>query len=163
MAESLRVPVGGLGRISLVEALQARPQRGMRWKLRTDDVDLNPASMDHKKNKGPLVTIARARATVSLENEEGLVVLNAERFQIFKAVHKAGSMSKAADMINKPFRSVWSIIKETEAHCGVNLVEKGPNGSRLTLEGYRLLQKYEELAKSCKRSANSKFRKLFFT
>lgn len=134
----------------------------MGLKLRSDDAELKPAAM-FRTDTGSLATIARARATVSLENEQGLVILNAERFQLLKAIHKSGSMSKAAEMVNRPFRSVWSIIKETEAHCGINLVEKGPNGSRLTREGCRLLQKYEELAKSCRRSANSKFKKLFFT
>lgn len=107
--------------------------------------------------------VAKVRAIVRLENDRGYTIMDPERFQILKAVDQSGSMSKAAARLSKQFRRVWTIIKETEAHFGFALVETGPNGSKLTAEGQRLLSNYEELMKSCKRSTNSKFRKLFFT
>lgn len=107
--------------------------------------------------------VVRTRVSLRLENEEGLVVLDSERFEILKAIQKAGSMSKAAENLGRQYRRVWSIVKEIEDHYGLDLVEKSSTGSSLTAEGRRLLLKYEELARSCKRSASSKFKKLFST
>ncbi len=106
--------------------------------------------------------ILKAKTTVRLENEHGQTVMDPERYKILKAIYTVGSMSKAAEKVCKQFRSVWGIVKETEAVYGRTLVETGPNGSRLTDEGYHLLRKYEELAKTCTRSANTKFRKIFY-
>jgi len=106
--------------------------------------------------------ILKARTTVRIENERGQTVMDQEIYQILKAIYLVGSMSKAAEIVRKQFRRVWGIVKETEAVYGRVLVQTGPNGSRLTEEGYRLLLKYEELAKTCKRSANAKFKKIFY-
>jgi molybdate transport repressor ModE-like protein len=106
--------------------------------------------------------ILKAKTSVWLENERGQTIMDPEIYQILKAIYLVGSMSKAAEKVRKQFRRVWGIVKETEAVYGRPLVETGPNGSRLTEEGYRLLVKYEELAKTCKRSANTKFRKIFY-
>lgn len=88
--------------------------------------------------------------------------MDPEIYQILKAIYRVGSMSKAAERVRKQFRRVWAVVKETEAVYGRALVDTGPNGSRLTEEGYELLLKYEELARTCKRTTNTKFRKVFY-
>jgi molybdate transport repressor ModE-like protein len=106
--------------------------------------------------------VFRTTVSVSLENEEGLVVLDSEKFEILKAIRKAGSITKAAEKLGRHYRRVWGIVKEIEDHYGLDIVAKSHTGSSLTPEGDRLLLKYEQLARACKRSAKSKFKKLFF-
>ncbi len=106
--------------------------------------------------------ILKARTTVRLENERGQTVIDQEIYQILKAIYLVGSMSKAAERVRKQFRRVWELVKEAENIYGKSLVETGPKGSHLTDEGYQLVRKYEELEKTCRRSANTKFRKIFY-
>jgi len=105
--------------------------------------------------------VLRVRANVALEDNDGRNLLDAERFRILKCVRETGSISKAAKRMRLPFRLVWGKLKTLEDNCGFKILMTSPNGSKLTQECEGLYLKYEELSRSCQRSAKSKFRKLF--
>lgn len=103
----------------------------------------------------------RLRYKVWLENEEGKPIIGEGRLQILRAVRRTGSILKAAQMMGLSYRNVWAKIKDAENHCGFRLVATCRQGSSLTSEGKQLLRRYEELQRTCKRSAQNKFGKLF--
>ncbi len=103
----------------------------------------------------------RLRCKIWLENNDGKPVIGEGRLKILQAVRRTGSISKAAKMLNQPFRNVWGKIKDAEQQCGFKLLETTRSGSKLTAEGERLMLKYADVARSCNRSANDKFRKVF--
>ena len=103
----------------------------------------------------------RLRYKVWLENEAGRPIVGQGRLRIFRTIRRAGSILKASRILGLPYRIVWAKVKDAERQCGFKIVETSRKGSRLTPEGERLLEKYAELERSCKRSAQAKFRKVF--
>ena len=103
----------------------------------------------------------RLRCKVWLENEAGMPIMGRGRLRIFHAIRQTGSILKAARLLGQPYRNVWGKIKDAERQCGFKIVETSRNGSRLTPEGARLINTYDELQRSCKRWTQAKFRKLF--
>lgn len=101
------------------------------------------------------------RYKVWLENDAGKPIIGEGRFQIFLAIRRTGSILKAAHALGLQYRNVWAKIKDAEHQCGFKIVETNRKGSQLTPEGEQLLHKYSELQRTCKRSAEAKFRKLF--
>ena len=103
----------------------------------------------------------RLRCKIWLENEDGKPIIGEGRLRILQAVRRTGSISKAAKALNQPFRNVWAKIKDAERQCGFRLLETTRSGSKLTAEGELLMLKFADLARSCARSANDKFRRVF--
>jgi molybdate transport system regulatory protein len=103
----------------------------------------------------------RVKTNVVLEDTDGRQLLDSERFRILKFVRETGSISKAARKMRLPFRGVWGKLKALEDDCGFKVLTSSRNGSQLTEACEGLYLRYEELSKSCERSAKSKFRKLF--
>lgn len=103
----------------------------------------------------------KLRYKVWLENEAGKPVIGEGRFRILTAIRLTGSMSKAARRLKLPFRNVWAKVKDAERQCGFKIVETTRTGSILTTEGEKLLSRFAELQRSCRRSADAKFKKVF--
>jgi len=103
----------------------------------------------------------KLRCKVWLENEDGKPVIGEGRLRILIAVRLTGSISKAARKLNLPFRNVWAKIRDAEKQCGFRIVETTKTGSKLTIEGERLLSRFAEIERSCARSAQTKFNKVF--
>ena len=103
----------------------------------------------------------RLRSKIWLENEAGKPIVGEGRLRIFYTIRRTGSILKAAQTLGLPYRNVWAKIKDAEEQCGFKIVETSSRGSRLTIQGEQLLRAYDELQRSCKRSAGAKFRKLF--
>lgn len=118
--------------------------------------------LEHSKQlqKSEAVTF-RLRCKIWLENEDGKTVIGEGRLRILQAVRRTGSISKAAKALNQPFRNVWAKIKDAERQCGFKLLETTRSGSKVTAEGELLMLKFADLARSCARSANDKFRRVF--
>jgi molybdate transport system regulatory protein len=103
----------------------------------------------------------KLRYKVWLENEAGKPIIGEGRLRILTAVRVTGSISKAARKLNLPFRNVWGKIKDAELQSGLRIVETTAHGSKLTSEGEKLLAQFAELQRSCRRSADAKFKKVF--
>jgi molybdate transport system regulatory protein len=101
------------------------------------------------------------RNKIWLENAAGQPIVGEGRLRIFCAIRRTGSILKAARTLGLPYRNVWAKIKDAEEQCGFKIVETSNRGSRLTAQGEQLVRKYDELQRTCKRSARAKFRKLF--
>lgn len=103
----------------------------------------------------------QVRSKIWIENDQGKLVIGTGRLRILEAIKESGSMNKAAQMLNQPFRAVWGKIKATEERCGFALVERTSGGSRLTDEGLALLDTYTRLRDGCADYADRRFRELF--
>ena len=105
----------------------------------------------------------RVRSKIWIENEDGKLVIGTGRLRILEAIREVGSMNKAAQKLNQPFRAVWGKIRATEERCGFAIVERTSGGSRLTEKGRELLETYIRLRGSCERFADFQFNDLFKT
>jgi molybdate transport system regulatory protein len=103
----------------------------------------------------------RVRSKIWVENDEGKLVIGTGRLRILEAIREVGSMNKAAQMLNQPFRAVWGKIRATEERCGFTVVERTSGGSRLTDKGRKLLDSYVQLRDRCEDFADTHFRQLF--
>jgi molybdate transport system regulatory protein len=103
----------------------------------------------------------KLRYKVWIENDNGRPIIGEGRLRILSALRITGSMSKTARKLNLPFRNVWAKIKDAERQAGFKMVETSKTGSRLTEEAEELLALYAQLQRSCRRSANTKFRQIF--
>ncbi len=101
------------------------------------------------------------RSKVWIENEDGKLIIGTGRVRILQAIREVGSMNKAAQKLNQPFRAVWGKIKATEERCGFKLVKRTQTGSALTDEGLQLLMRYIDLHQRCEAFADLQFRDLF--
>ena len=117
------------------------------------DLELGP---DRSRN-------TRGAAAISLEGghleprsklwveRNGQVVLSDWRIDLLKAIDRTGSLSRAAEEMNTPYRTAWQRLKETEERLGQRLVETqsgGPEGggSALTDAGRDLVRRYERFS-----------------
>jgi molybdate transport system regulatory protein len=103
----------------------------------------------------------RVRSKIWIENDEGKLVIGTGRLRILKAIQEVGSMNKAAQLLNQPFRAVWGKIRATEERCGFTLVERTAGGSALTERGRQLLDSYIQLREGCESYADARFHELF--
>ncbi|MFH1117855.1 MAG: LysR family transcriptional regulator [Pseudomonadota bacterium] len=103
----------------------------------------------------------KIRSKIWIENDKGQLVIGTGRLRILQAISEVGSMNKAAQKLKQPFRAVWGKIRATEERCGFTIVERTSGGSRLTLEGQELLDKYLSLRERCGEYADKQFQDLF--
>jgi molybdate transport system regulatory protein len=103
----------------------------------------------------------KLRCKVWLEGEGGTPVIGEGRLRILTAIRRTGSISKAARMLNVPYRKAWGKIKDAERELGCKIVEATRTGTKLTAKGEDLVARFAMLHKSCQRSARSKFKKVF--
>lgn len=79
------------------------------------------------------------------------VALSDWRIALLEAVDAEGSLSRAAERMDVPYRTAWDRIKESETALGVRLLETATGGaagggSRLTPEGRDLVQRFRRVA-----------------
>ncbi len=80
---------------------------------------------------------------------------------LLQGVKELGSLNQAAKRLNMAYSKAWRLVKEAEAHVGVNLIErKGPHGSDLSPEGQRLLEVYQQVELEAQALVNIRFREL---
>ncbi|MEJ2718593.1 MAG: LysR family transcriptional regulator [Deltaproteobacteria bacterium] len=103
----------------------------------------------------------RIRSKVWIENGLGRPVIGQGRLEILRAVRETGSINKAAKKVGKPFRWVWSRLKDLENNLGFQILVSGPKGTTLTQEGEDLLRQYASLHRVCRRYVNERFREFF--
>jgi molybdate transport system regulatory protein len=105
--------------------------------------------------------VLQVRSKIWIENDSGELVIGTGRLRILEAILEVGSINKAAQKLNQPFRAVWGKIKATEKRCGFKIVERTGEGSKLTREGLELLFTYTRLRNRCKKYADGQFGELF--
>ena len=81
--------------------------------------------------------------------------------KLCEGVRETGSLNAAAKGMGMAYSKAWSIIKDTEAALGVQLLNRdGAHGSTLTAEGETLLMAYFEVEKAAQEAAETVYKKL---
>jgi molybdate transport system regulatory protein len=81
----------------------------------------------------------------------GEVVLSEWRVELLEAIDAHGSLSRAAEALDVPYRTAWERVKATEGEIGFRLLETesgGLNGggSRLTPQARDLCRRFRRVA-----------------
>jgi molybdate transport system regulatory protein len=81
----------------------------------------------------------------------GDVVLSEWRVELLEAIDAHGSLSRAAEALNVPYRTAWDRVKATEGEVGVRLLESESGGadgggSRLTPEARDLCRRFRRVS-----------------
>ena len=92
---------------------------------------------------------ARVRFKVWVEDERG-VLLSEWRVDLLAAVEETGSLTRAAEQVDVPYRTAWERIREMEDALGERLVEtasggKDGGGSHLTEAGRDLVARFRRM------------------
>ena len=104
----------------------------------------------------------QVRSKIWIENDQGKLVIGTGRLRILEAIKESGSMNKAAQMLNQPFRAVWGKIKATEERCGFALVERSTGGiAAAPRKGWHLLKRIPGSGTAVPIYADRRFRELF--
>lgn len=91
----------------------------------------------------------RARCKVWIERD-GAVLLSEWRIDLLRAVAATGSLAKAAEQLDVPYRTAWQRVKELEERLNRRLLETesgGPagGGSQLTAEAIDLIERFDRV------------------
>jgi len=81
----------------------------------------------------------------------GDVVLSEWRVTLLEAIDASGSLSRAAETLEIPYRTAWERVKATEAELGVRLLDSESGGadgggSRLTPEARDLCRRFRRVS-----------------
>jgi len=96
----------------------------------------------------------------------GRVVMSRWRIRLLQAVEETGSISKAAEQMNVPYRRAWEKIHESEERLGFKLVETqvggvGGGGAHLTPACDKLIDKYNAIVSGMDDMLAQRFDDLF--
>jgi molybdate transport system regulatory protein len=95
-------------------------------------------------------------------DEHNNIVIGNGRAEILKNIEQTGSINQTAKVMKMSYKAVWSKIKATEKHLDTIIVHADrKEGSRLSLEGKALLEKYWLLKKECMSADDDIFTSIF--
>src|SRR4051812_12416226 len=81
---------------------------------------------DGSERGGPL----EVRSKIWIERRgRGNVVLSEWRVELLEAIDAHGSLSRAAEVLDIPYRTAWERVKATEGEIGFRLLESESGGS----------------------------------
>ncbi|MBW3633661.1 MAG: LysR family transcriptional regulator [Chloroflexi bacterium] len=92
----------------------------------------------------------------------GEVVLSEWRVELLEAIDANGSLSRAAEALNIPYRTAWERVKATEGEVGFRLLDSesgGPDGggSRLTAEARDLCRRFRRVSSGIQEVVSRRF------
>ena len=96
----------------------------------------------------------------------GKVVLSEWRVRLLEAIDQTGSLAKAAEVMNVPYRSAWQRMKKSEERLGIRLLDTqsgGADGGGTTLtEAARdLIRRYHRFSDGIAELVDERFRESF--
>jgi len=95
-------------------------------------------------------------------DEYNNIIIGKGRSEILENIEKTGSINQAAKVMKMSYKAVWSKIKATEKHLDTKIVHADRReGSRLSREGKKLLEKYRRLKKECMAVDDKIFSRIF--
>ena len=81
---------------------------------------------------------------------------------LLHGIEEYGSLNKTAKALHMAYSKAWSMIKKVEEGLGFPLIERyGARGSKLTEEGKRFLELYDEFEADVERYTQESFEKIF--
>ena len=92
----------------------------------------------------------------------GDVVLSEWRVELLEAIDAHGSLSRAAEALDVPYRTAWERVKTTEAELGVRLLESESGGadgggSRLTQEAREFCRRFRRVSSGIQEVVSRRF------
>ena len=101
---------------------------------------------DGSERGGPL----EVRSKIWIERR-GDVVLSEWRVELLETIDAHGSLSRAAEMLDIPYRTAWERVKATEGEVGFRLLDSESGGadgggSRLTPEARDLCRRFRRVS-----------------
>jgi molybdate transport system regulatory protein len=110
-------------------------------------------------------TVLYPRSKVWLERR-GEVVLSDWRVALLEAIEATGSLARAAERLDVPYRTAWYKLKEIERRLGVRLLETQSGGadgggSRLTAEAQEVIARFHRVNAGIEQLIAERFRAEF--
>ena len=114
--------------------------------------------MHHDSERGLPLAI---RSKIWIERGDD-VVLSEWRVELLEAIEANGSLSRAAEALNVPYRTAWERVKATEAELGVRLLESESGGadgggSRLTPEARDICRRFRRVSSGIQEVVSRRF------
>jgi molybdate transport system regulatory protein len=90
------------------------------------------------------------------------VVLSEWRVELLEAIDANGSLSRAAEALDVPYRTAWERVKATEAELGMRLLESESGGadgggSRLTPEARDICRRFRRVSSGIQEVVSRRF------
>jgi molybdate transport system regulatory protein len=97
---------------------------------------------------------------------DGQIVLSDWRVGLLEEVDRTGSLSRAAEALDVPYRTAWHKLKQMEQRLGVRLVAAhsggaGGGGAELTPVARRLVERYGRFAAGLRQEVDRRFESAF--
>lgn len=110
-----------------------------------------------ERSQNPLLI----RSKIWIERE-GEVVLSEWRVELLEAIEANGSLSRAAEALDIPYRTAWERVKATEAALGIRLLESESGGvdgggSRLTAEARDICRRFHRVSSGIQEVVSRRF------
>ena len=92
----------------------------------------------------------------------GEVVLSEWRVELLEAIEANGSLSRAAEALDIPYRTAWERVKATEGEVGFRLLDSESGGvdgggSRLTAEARDLCRRFRRVSSGIQEVVSRRF------
>ena len=92
----------------------------------------------------------------------GEVVISEWRVDLLEAIEATGSLSRAAQALDIPYRTAWERVKATEGEVGFQLLESESGGadgggSRLTPEARDLCRRFRRVSNGIQELVSRRF------
>ena len=92
----------------------------------------------------------------------GEVVISEWRVDLLEAIEATGSLSRAAQALDIPYRTAWERVKATESEVGFRLLESESGGadgggSRLTAEALELCRRFRRVSNGIQELVSRRF------
>ena len=92
----------------------------------------------------------------------GEVVLSEWRVELLEAIEAHGSLSRAAEALDIPYRTAWERVKATEREAGFRLLDSESGGtdgggSRLTTEARDLCRRFRRVSSGIQEVVSRRF------
>ena len=109
-----------------------------------------------------IMTRLQLKSSQWIVDQNNNIIIGEGRAKILEHIDQTGSMNQAAKLMKMSYKAVWSKIKATEKHMNTCIVHTNrKEGSRLSLEGKELLNKYKLLKAKCMSADDKIFGGLF--
>ncbi len=103
---------------------------------------------------------------VFLADDSGDKFFGEGPYQLLKGIEKTGSLRSSASNMHMAYSKALKIIKQAESALGYQLITrvtggKDGGGSEVTLEGKKLILKYEQYSNACKDANRRIYKEIF--
>jgi len=117
--------------------------------------------MQDGSERGASNDALEVRSKIWIERR-GDVVLSEWRVDLLQAIDAHGSLSRAAEALDVPYRTAWERVKATEAELGVRLLESESGGadgggSRLTPEAREFCRRFRRVSSGIQEVVSRRF------